>query len=73
MNEVIKTAIAIAGSQKKLGVACGVSQAAVGKWLHNKSKVSPEHVGSVVNATGGEVKAYQLRPDLPALFPHPAA
>ncbi|MEW3433594.1 helix-turn-helix domain-containing protein, partial [Escherichia coli] len=43
---------------------------AVYKWLHNKAKVSPEHVGSIVTATGGVVKAYQIRPDLPKLFPH---
>ncbi len=46
MNPAIKTAINIVGSQKKLGAACEVSQQAVYKWLHNKAKVSPEHVGS---------------------------
>ncbi|KMK17763.1 antirepressor [Pluralibacter gergoviae] len=69
MNPVIKTAINIVGSQKKLGDACGVSQQAVYKWLHNKAKVSPEHVNSIVNATGGEIKACQIRSDLPTLFP----
>ncbi|EPA2313338.1 TPA: helix-turn-helix domain-containing protein [Escherichia coli O25b:H4-ST131] len=64
MNPAIKTAINIVGSQKKLGAACEVSQQAVYKWLHNKAKVSPEHVGSIVTATGGVVKAYQIRPDL---------
>ena len=57
MNPAIKTAINIVGSQKKLGAACEVSQQAVYKWLHNKAKVSPEHVGSIVTATGGVVKA----------------
>lgn len=71
MNEAIKTAIAIVGSQKKLGEACGLSQQAVGKWLSGKAKVSPEHVESVVDATGGAVRAYQIRPDLPKLFPAP--
>ena len=52
MNPAIKTAINIVGSQKKLGAACEVSQQAVYKWLHNKAKVSPEHVGSIVTATG---------------------
>lgn len=61
MNPAIKTAINIVGSQKKLGAACEVSQQAVYKWLHNKAKVSPEHVGSIVTATGGVVKAYQIR------------
>ena len=71
MNEAIKTAISIVGSQKKLGEACGLSQQAVYKWLHGKSKVSPEHVNQVVDATGGAVKAHQIRPDLELLFPHP--
>lgn len=69
MNPVIKTAINIVGSQKKLGDACGVSQQAVYKWLHNKAKVSPEHVDSIVCATREGVKAHEIRPDLPKLFP----
>jgi DNA-binding transcriptional regulator YdaS (Cro superfamily) len=73
MNPTIKTAINIVGSQKKLGEACDVSQQAVYKWLHNKAKVSPEHVNSIVNATNGEVQAHQIRPDLPKLFPSPKA
>ncbi|MBD8155027.1 MULTISPECIES: transcriptional regulator [Pantoea] len=71
MNPVIKTAIAIVGTQKGLAQACGVSQAAVQKWLHNKAKVAPQNVASLVEATKGKVKAYQVRPDLPDLFPHP--
>ena len=71
MNNAIKTAIALVGSQQKLGSACGVSQQAVYKWLHNKAKVAPEQVVRVVTATNGEVKAYEIRPDLPGLFPHP--
>ncbi|OON34641.1 transcriptional regulator [Izhakiella australiensis] len=71
MNEAIKTAIGIVGSQKKLGDACGLTQQAVYKWLHGKAKVSPEYVESIVDATGGAVRAYQIRPDLPGLFPHP--
>lgn len=69
MNEAIKTAIGIVGSQKKLGEACGLSQQAVYKWLHGKAKVSPEYVEHIVDATGGVVKAHQIRPDLPKLFP----
>ncbi|EAB7491306.1 helix-turn-helix domain-containing protein [Salmonella enterica subsp. enterica] len=71
MNPVIKTAIAIVGTQKELAKACGVSQAAVQKWLHGKAKVAPQNVASLVDATGGKVKAYQIRPDLPGLFPNP--
>lgn len=71
MNNVIKTAIALVGSQQKLGAACGLTQQSVYKWLHNKAKVSPEHVNHIVNATGGKIQAYEIRPDLPHLFPHP--
>lgn len=72
MNQAIQTAIAIVGSQKKLGDACNVSQQAVFKWLHGKAKVSPEHVDSIVSATKGEIPAHVIRPDLPKLFPQPA-
>ncbi|WP_273761564.1 transcriptional regulator [Aeromonas hydrophila] len=69
MNETIKIAIDIVGTQKKLAEACGVSQAAVQKWLHGKSKVAPENVLPLVKATNGAVRAHQIRPDLPHLFP----
>jgi len=71
MNIAIKTAITLVGSQKKLGSACGVSQQAVYKWLHNKAKVAPEQVIPLVLATNGKVKAHEIRPDLPGLFPPP--
>ncbi|EGT4273779.1 helix-turn-helix domain-containing protein [Cronobacter sakazakii] len=71
MNQVIKTAIAIVGTQKELAKACGVSQAAVQKWLYGKAKVSPQNVASVVKATGGKVQGHEIRPDLPGLFPKP--
>ncbi len=45
MNPTIKTAITIVRfSKSPFGEACAVSQQAVYKWLHNKAKVSPEHV-----------------------------
>lgn len=71
MNLVIKRAVEVVGSQKNLAIACGVSQAAVQKWLYGKSRVAPEHVVELVHATNGQVKAHEVRPDLPALFPHP--
>ncbi|MDM4190620.1 helix-turn-helix domain-containing protein [Klebsiella oxytoca] len=70
MNKVIKKALKIVGSQKRLAEICGVSQPAVHKWL-NGGCVSPEKVNAIVLATGGMVKAHEIRPDLPDLFPHP--
>lgn len=71
MNLVIRQAVALAGSQKKLADACGVSQPAVNKWLHNKTKVSPEYVHLIIEATKGKVQGHQIRPDLIYLFPAP--
>lgn len=70
MNLVIQRALSIVGSQKKLADACGVSQPAVHKWL-NGGMVSPEKVKAIVNATQGNVKAHEIRPDLPEIFPNP--
>lgn len=71
MKNVIKTAIEIVGTQKKLAEACGVTQAAVQKWSCGKAKVAPVNVTSLVKATNGEIQAHQIRPDLPNLFPNP--
>ncbi|WP_246880200.1 helix-turn-helix domain-containing protein [Pantoea ananatis] len=69
IDQVIEKAINIVGSQKKLAMKVGVSQPNVWSWLHRKKKVSPERVHKIVRAT--EVKAHQIRPDLPELFPPP--
>lgn len=69
MNLVIQKAIGIVGSQEKLAAICGVTQPAVHKWL-NGGKVAPERVSAIVEATNGVIKAHELRPDLPFLFPH---
>lgn len=70
ISEPIDTAIRCAGSQEALAKLCGVSQATVWKWRHGK-KVRAEHVLKVVAAAEGHVAAYQIRPDLPELFPRP--
>ena len=70
MNLVIQRVLKIVGSQKRLADECGVSQPAVHKWLKG-GLVSPEKVSAIVNATKGQVKAHEIRPDLPSLFPNP--
>ena len=59
----ISTAIIICKGQSALARACGVSQAAVGKWLDG-AKMDVAHVSSIVKATNGEVKPQELRPDV---------
>lgn len=67
----IEKAISIAGGQTHLAQKVGVTQGAVWKWLNGIKKVSPVNVVAIVSATNGEVKAHEIRPDLPDLFPHP--
>lgn len=59
----ISTAIIICNGQSALARACGVSQAAVGKWLDG-AKMDVAHVSSIVKATNGVVKPEDLRPDV---------
>lgn len=73
VNEVIKKAIDVLGSQQKLAKACEVKQPSVWAWLHGKKKASAENAKRIEMATGGEVPAYLVRPDLTDLFPHPQA
>ncbi|KFC95744.1 hypothetical protein GLGR_1907 [Leminorella grimontii ATCC 33999 = DSM 5078] len=40
-------------------------------WLHGKKKVSAENAKRIEIATNGGVPAYQIRPDLGDIFPHP--
>lgn len=63
MTEFIKSAIEIAGSQKKLADACGVSQVAVSKWFRG-GDIRAEHAIAVEKATDGKVTREQLRPDI---------
>lgn len=71
VNKAINAAIEIVGSQQKLADACGVKQPSVWAWLHGKKKVSAENAKRIELATEGTVPAYQIRPDLSDLFPHP--
>lgn len=71
VNKAISAAIKIIGSQQKLADACGVKQPTVWGWLHGKKKASANNAVRIEKATNGEVQAYQVRPDLPELFPHP--
>lgn len=62
MNGISK-AVNLCKGQSALARTCGVSQAAVGKWL-NGAKMDVAHVSSIVKATNGEVKPQELRPDV---------
>lgn len=71
-NPYVEKAIVFAGSQSALARYVGRSQSLINDWLNNKKRVSVDSVPLIVELTAGGVKAYQLRPDLPGVFPRPA-
>lgn len=70
-NKGIEKAIIISGSQRALAKRCGRAQSTISDWLHCNKSISPQYVPLLVKATGGEVKGFEFRPDLPDLFPKP--
>ncbi|WP_025123831.1 MULTISPECIES: YdaS family helix-turn-helix protein [unclassified Serratia (in: enterobacteria)] len=67
MNEAIQKAVSIAGGQQKLASLCGVSQPTVWRWLHGGG-INMRYVKRIIKATGGEVKAAEISPDLADLL-----
>lgn len=68
MNNLIKQAIDILGSQQKLAEACGVSQNAVHKWLLKGMRVSLENALKIEQATNGKIKAETFDDNFPPLL-----
>jgi Uncharacterized protein conserved in bacteria, prophage-related len=71
-RDALEQAIDKAGSQTAFAALCGVSQAAVWKWLQTAKRLPAEYVLTVEAATG--IPRHLLRPDIyPAdLGPSPA-
>ena len=65
----LEQAIALAGSEAKLGAGCGFSQVAVNKAKRTGS-ISPEMALGIHYFLGGRVPASRLRPDLWACPEH---
>lgn len=70
-DSALDRAIRAVGSGRDLAKVLGVSPMAVSQW--KKRGIPVERVLAVVRATDGVVQAHELRPDLPDLFPPPAA
>lgn len=75
-NQIFKSpmdkAVYIAGGQTALAKKIGVTQGAVWKWVRGLKKVSPVHAVAISAAVEGQVMPFELRPDLPTVFPHPS-
>jgi DNA-binding transcriptional regulator YdaS (Cro superfamily) len=61
-QQALTQAVNRVGSQSALARICGVSQAAVWKWIDTGAVLPAEHVFTVETATG--VLRHELRPDL---------
>lgn len=68
-KSAIERAIDIAGGVNALARAVGVKQPSVSRWK-KVGVVGVDYVLDVSDLTG--VPAFELRPDKPKLFPHPA-
>ena len=62
-KEKIKDAIDIAGSAVKLARILGVGVVAVYAWVHGRSAPDPINCLKIQKATGGKIKARDIRPD----------
>lgn len=60
--EALERAVEKANGQSAIARICGVSQAAVWKWLQSAKRLPAEHVLKVEAATG--VSRHWLRPDI---------
>jgi DNA-binding transcriptional regulator YdaS (Cro superfamily) len=69
MNAHIAKALSLFGGQQAMANACGVTQAAVSKWVRGH-RVSAESAIAIERATSGRVTRFELRPDL---WPAPPA
>lgn len=59
INEAIKRAIGISGSQAELARKTGVNQSTVSKWLHG-AEISSRFIKSIVIATDGQVSSSEI-------------
>lgn len=59
MNELIKKAVSIIGSQSGLARCCNTTQTAVRKWL-NGGEYSAKYAARIEKATHGEITAKEL-------------
>ena len=66
--EAIHRAVELLENQAAIARLCGVSPQAVSQWVAGTRPIPPKHAKSIEDATGGQVTASQLRPDLAQIF-----
>lgn len=63
-REHVRRAVSIAGSQKKLADAAGLSQQLVSQLCTSSASITAETAVAIERATNGEISRRDLRPDL---------
>ena len=63
-KQALQRAIEVLGTQRALGDALGVKQAAVWCWLHRDKHVPAERCPDIERVTAGRVRCEDLRPDV---------
>jgi DNA-binding transcriptional regulator YdaS (Cro superfamily) len=62
-TEALRLAVELFGSERKLAQACGLAQQNMNRAI-KRGRVSPHLAIAIQRATGGNVTASELRPDL---------
>lgn len=65
MNNAIKKAISIAGSQQELARRVGVDQSAVSKWLAGGG-IRSQYIPAITSATNGQLSTEEILASLPS-------
>lgn len=64
MDDAIRKAVEVCGSQSELARRIGVKQGHIWYWLHRGKKAPPEFCRAIEIATGSAVSIHDLRPDV---------
>jgi len=63
-TEALSQACRLIGGVRAMADSLGVTPSAVGQWINGKRPIPAERCPSIERATGGKVRAEQLRPDV---------
>lgn len=64
MQNALRMAVSLIGSQASLAKQLGVQRSTVNSWIHGRNKIPPEAAIKIEKLTNSKVKKKELRPDL---------
>ena len=63
MQNALRMAVSLIGSQASLARQLGVQRSTVNSWIHGRNKIPPEAAIKIEKLTNSKVKKKELRPD----------